>query len=263
MKPIISPANPAFKSWLRLATQPRSARQQRRALAEGLHLAQAAIEAGAEVESVLLRRGTLAADVERLAARAASTGAAVYELAAPLFDRLSPVEHGVGLMLVVKVPTFALPVAVNEDLVYLDGIQDPGNVGTVLRTAAAAGVQAVLSGPTAAALWAPKTLRAAQGAHFRLRLHEQVAADALPAMLDGPWLGAAASAGASLWSTELPGGAVGWIFGAEGAGLSPAARAICHGLVSIPIDAAAESLNVGAAAAICLFERRRRLSLSQ
>jgi TrmH family RNA methyltransferase len=176
-----------------------------------------------------------------------------------LFDRLSPVEHGVGLMLVVEVPAFTLPVATAHDLVYLDGIQDPGNVGTLLRTAAAAGVQSVLSGPTAAALWAPKTLRAAQGAHFRLRLHEQVAAEALPAMLDGPWLGADAMAGTPLWSTALPERAVGWIFGAEGAGLSPAARAVCRQCIRIPLDAAAESLNVAAAAAICLFERRRRL----
>ncbi len=262
MKAISSPANPAFKAWQRLATKPRAARTQRRALAEGLHLAQSALDTGIAIESLLLRRGAAGADVDRLAEAAIAAGAQGFELAAALFDRLSPAEHGAGLMLVVEVPSFPLPAAAAHDLVYLDGVQDPGNVGTLLRTAAAAGLREVLAAASTAALWAPKTLRAGQGAHFRLRLHEQVAAESLPAMLNGPWFGADANDAESLWSAGLPAGPVGWIFGAEGAGLSPAVRAVCRRRVSIPIDAAAESLNVAAAAAICLFERRRRLSTS-
>lgn len=262
MKAISSAANPAFKAWLRLAMHPRSARQQRRALAEGLHLAQAALAAGARIESVLLRQRPPGGQVQRLAERAVAAGAAGYELPAALFDRISPVEHGAGLILVVEVPKFAEPVAARHDLVYLDGIQDPGNAGTLLRTAAAAGIGTVLASPTTAALWAPKTLRAAQGAHFRLRLHEQVAADALPRMLAGPWIGADARDGEPLWAVPLAETSLGWIFGAEGAGLSAEARAVSRRFVSIPLDAAAESLNVAAAAAICLFERRRRRSPS-
>jgi RNA methyltransferase, TrmH family len=259
MKAITSEANPTFRAWLRLATQARAVRRQRQALAEGLHLAQAALEQQVPVEAVLLRRGTRAAEAERLACMAAAGGAAAYELAATLFDRIAPVQHGAGLMLIVAVPEHAAPVAATHDLLYLDGLQDPGNVGTLLRTAAAAGITEVMASPATAALWSAKTLRAGQGAHFRLRLHEQVAASALPAMLDGPWIGADAHGAVSLWSTELPAGSLGWIFGTEGTGLSAAARAICRKRVSIPIDAAAESLNVAAAAAICLFERRRRL----
>jgi len=262
MKAISSSANPAFKSWLRLAAQPRAARRMRHALAEGLHLAQAALDAAAKVESVLLRQGARGAEVERLAEIAMTAGAVGHELAATLFDRICPADHGVGLMLEVEVPEFSLPVEATHDLVYLDGIQDPGNVGTLLRTAAAAGIGEVLAGPATAALWAPKTLRAAQGAHFRLRLHEQILADALPATLDGPWYGTDTKAAEPLWSAALPARSMGWVFGGEGAGLSPSARAICRRCVSIPIDAAAESLNVAAAAAICLFERRRRLSTS-
>lgn len=262
MRAISSPANAEFKQWLRLATQPRAARVQRRALAEGLHLAQTALDAGVRIESVLLRHGAIGREAQSLAARAMAAGATGYELAAGLFDRISPAEHGVGLMLVVDVPQPVLPSAAHHDVVYLDGIQDPGNVGTILRTAAAAGVPTVLAGPTASALWAPKTLRAAQGAHFRLHLHEHVAVEALPGALDGPWFGADAQAGPSLWATALPDFAVGWIFGAEGTGLSPAARAICRQCVTIPINGGVESLNVAAAAAICLFERRRRLSPS-
>jgi TrmH family RNA methyltransferase len=260
VKSIASAANPAFRSWLRLATHPRAAREQGRALAEGLHLAQAALDASVPVEAVLLRQGATASEVARRAEAALAAGAVGYELAAPLYDRLSPVEHGAGLMLVTTVPRPVLPRAAATDMLYLDGVQDPGNVGTLLRTAAAAGITDVLAGATTAALWAPKTLRAGQGAHFRLRLHEQVAAGSLPALLAGPWFGAVAGGGEALWTMPLPAGPVGWIFGAEGSGLSEASTAVCRRLVSIPVDDAVESLNVAAAAAICLFERRRRLA---
>jgi TrmH family RNA methyltransferase len=259
---IASPANPAFKSWLRLATHPREARAQHRALAEGLHLAQAALDAGIAVEAVLLRQRTRGTEVERLVAAATAAGARRFELATALYDRISPVEHGVGMMFVVSVPRHALPKRAQRDMLYLDGVQDPGNVGALLRTAAAAGIGDVLASPATAALWAPKTLRAGQGAHFRLQLHEHVAAGSLKEVLQGSWIGADARLGEPLWVTPLPAGPLGWVFGGEGAGLTDPARAVCQRTVSIPIDAAVESLNVGAAAAVCLFERRRRLSTS-
>jgi len=259
MKSITSAANPAFKAWLRLSEHPREVRAQSRSLAEGVHLAQAALDASIKIEAVLLRHGTASAEVQRLAEAAMATGASGYELAASLYDRVSPVEHGAGLMLVATVPQPPLPTKARRDMLYLDGVQDPGNVGTLLRTAAAAGIGDVLASPATAALWAPKTLRAGQGAQFRLRLHEHVAAGSLPGLLAGVWIGADARGGEPLWSTPLPAGPVGWIFGGEGAGLSEAARTVCRRLVSIPIEAAVESLNVAAAAAVCLFERRRRL----
>ncbi len=258
MKPIASASNPTFRSWLRLASQPREARAQGRALAEGLHLAQAALDAAVPVEAVLRRKGSGGAEVDRLAAAAVAAGAAGYELAASLYDRISPAEHGAGLMLVIAVFRPPLPARAAGDMVYLDGVQDPGNVGAILRIAAAAGVADVLAAPATAALWAPKTLRAGQGAHFRLRLYEQVRPGQMPVAVGGAWIGADARGGEPLWSAPLPPAPVGWIFGAEGAGLSDGARAACGRLVSIPIDPAVESLNVAASAAVCLFERRRR-----
>jgi RNA methyltransferase, TrmH family len=260
MKVIGSAANPSFKAWLRLALHPREARVQRRSLAEGLHLAQSAIDASVTVEAVLLRHGARGAELERLVVAAMAAGADGYELAAALYDRISPVEHGVGLILLVAVPPHPMPIRTQRDMLYLDGVQDPGNAGTLLRTAAAAGIADVLAGPATAALWAPRTLRAGQGAQFRLRLHEQVTAAALPGVLDGTWIGADAHGGAPLWTTPLPAGPVGWVFGGEAAGLTAEVRAICGRLISIPVDSAVESLNVAAAAAVCLFERRRRLS---
>jgi TrmH family RNA methyltransferase len=232
---------------------------QQRTLAEGQHLAQAALESGATIEAVLLRHGARGADLDRLTSAAIAAGAGDYELDGALYDRISPVEHGVGLMFVAAVTQHALPNRAQHDVIYLDGIQDPGNAGALLRTAAAAGIRDVLAGPATAALWAPKTVRAGQGAHFRLHLHEQIAPDTLHRVLDGCWIGADAHGGEPLWTAALPAGPVGWVFGAEGAGLSAQSRSVCERLVSIPIASAVESLNVAAAAAVCLFERRRRL----
>lgn len=263
MKSITSAANALYKGWLRLATQPRETRLRQRALAEGLHLAQAAIDAAASIESVLLRQGARGTEVERLAAAALATGADGYELSPALYDRISPAEHGAGLMLVVAVSTHPLPARTTLDVIFLDGVQDPGNVGTLLRTAAAAGVRDVLASPSTAALWAPRTLRAGQGAQFRLRLHESVTAESLSRITGCRWVGADARGGEPLWQAPLPAGPIGWVFGGEGAGLSAAARARCERLVWIPVDSAVESLNVAAAAAVCLFERRRRLTAPQ
>lgn len=263
MTPITSAANAHYKAWLRLAGSPRETRLRKRALAEGLHLAQAAVDASIPVEAVLLRQGAGGEDVDRLAAAAVASGAESYELAPGLYDRISPAEHGAGLMLVVEVPAHRLPARIGLDVIYLDGVQDPGNVGTLLRTAAAAGVRDVLAGPSTAAVWSPRTLRAGQGAQFRLRLHELVTAEALARLSGCRWVGADSRGGESLWQAPLPSGPIGWIFGAEGAGLSAASRTLCERLVWIPVDSAVESLNVAAAAAVCLFERRRRLAAPQ
>lgn len=257
MKAITSADNPRFRGWLRASSTPRTARAGGTTLAEGLHLAQAAIAANASIVEVLVRRGTPVEDVDA-AFQDVPGSVPRYELAAALYDRISPVEHGAGLMLVVQVPDVPAPERVREDLVYLDGIQDPGNVGAILRTAAAAGVRRVLASPGTAALWAPRVLRAAMGAHFRLCLHENVEAASLPTILDGTWMAAVAHGAPSLWQAQLGEGAIGWVFGGEGRGPSAQALAACARTVTIPASDAVESLNVAAAAAICLFEVKRR-----
>jgi TrmH family RNA methyltransferase len=254
MNRIDSAANPRYRAWLKLATQPRQVRAQRLTLAEGAHLAQAWLDAGAAIDTVLLRAGADTATRDALLPALASR-APVVELAATLYDALGLVEHGIGLALVVPVPAPPAPGDAGDAL-YLDGVQDPGNVGALLRVAAAAGVRRVLASAQTAALWAPKVLRAAQGAHLALALHEPVSAEDLPRWAPY-WIGTALD-GAPLWQATWPAGPVGWIVGAEGGGMSAATRAACAQTVRIPIARAVESLNVAAAAAVCLFERQRR-----
>ena len=146
-------------------------------------------------------------------------------------------------------------------MVVLDRVQDPGNLGTILRTTAAAGIGDVLLTEGCAQAWSPRVLRAGMGAHFSLRLREHVDPLALLAGFPGPRLATAPGARARpLYEHDLD-RPVAWLFGAEGQGLSPALLAAADARVVIPMAAAIESLNVGAAVAVCLFEQVRQQRL--
>jgi RNA methyltransferase, TrmH family len=260
MKLITAAANPTYRTWLKLATQPREVRTSGRTLAEGTHLVQAALDAGQPIEAAILRgNGSVPAGWpgEPCLSRLAELGVPLYALAATLYDALGLVENGIGLTVVLRVPREST-VPVTGDALFLDGIQDPGNVGALLRVAAAAGVSHVFAGSGTAALWAPKVLRAAQGTHFALDLREQVSVDTLRAM-PVHWIGTVVADSDSLWEIDLPRTAVGWVLGAEGQGASADALSLCAQRLRIPLAPGVESLNVATAAAVCLFERRRRL----
>jgi len=127
----------------------------------------------------------------------------------------------------------------------------------VLRSAAAAGVAQVFLSPGSVVAWSPKTLRAGQGAHVFLAIHEGVDLVAIARRHPGAILATDAGAERSLYDVDLR-GAVGWAFGNEGAGLSPALADAARTRVRIPMPGQAESLNVAAAAAVCLFEQLRQ-----
>jgi len=257
MKIITSDTNPNFKRWFRLASAPRAVRDLGKTLAEGLHLAQSIIDTGWPIDAIVMRKGTDTPKVPQMI-EALGGDELLYELPGHLFDRISPVEHGSGLLTVVDCPRVPPPPFLDEDLVYMDGIQDPGNAGALLRCAAAAGIRRVLTSPGTAALWAPRTLRASMGAHFRLTLHEGIPADQIVDLFNGDWYAAVAHGGSSLWNINLPRHPMGWIFGSEGSGPSVGALIAARHQLHIPVSKSVESLNVAAAAAVCLFERNRR-----
>jgi len=169
-----------------------------------------------------------------------------------LFASLSPVDSPTGLL-----AEIAIPRVMNETarfVVLLEDIQDPGNLGALLRTAAAAGVEQVYCSTACADAWSPKALRGGQGAHFRLGVQERADLAAVARRI--PIHAAVLGARQSLFELDLR-GAVGFAFGNEGAGLSEALRAHANPF-TIPMSDRVESLNVAAAAAICLFERVRQ-----
>jgi TrmH family RNA methyltransferase len=255
---ITSADNPLVRRLRRLAESPRVSRTAGRSIAEGLHLVECAVAAGVVIETIVVSER--ANEAARALARhlAAQGDCRQVSLAMALYDAISPVEHGAGILAEILIEPSALPVAAAVDAIYLDGLQDPGNVGTLLRTAAAAGVKHVAAAPGTAFLWAPKVLRAAMGAHFALKLYEDVSSAGLVAAFDGERLSADAHAADSIYSTDWGMQPSVWLFGSEGRGLSAAAEAVAQRRLRIPIDASVESLNVAAAAAVCLFEQRRR-----
>jgi TrmH family RNA methyltransferase len=254
---IVSADNPIVRRLRRLANSARASRMAGRTLAEGLHLIEAAIGAQRALPLVALR-GSASAPARALAEQAAAHGARIVELAPSLYDGIAPVEHGAGILAEVEVAAPPLPSGLAADAIYLDGVQDPGNAGTLLRTAAAAGVRHVAAATGTVYLWAPKVLRAAMGAHYALQIYEDVTPQGAATAFVAETLAADAHATSSLYAPGWGGGPTLWFFGSEGQGLSPAAAAVATRRLRIPVSDAVESLNVAAAAAVCLFEQRRR-----
>jgi len=249
-----SRANPAYKSLQRCAA--RAGQRGAPAILEGVHLCQAWLaQHGSPVQAVF--------DVERIARPelAALASAVPRErtllLAPALLKALETVENGQGVLFVVEPPAHRLPARLAGASVWLDAVQDPGNVGTILRVCAAAGITRVLLGAGTAAAWSPKVLRSAQGAHFALTLYERVDLPDCVARLDVPLAVTTLADACDVYATRLPVECA-WVFGHEGRGVSAALQRAADVRVRIAHSPAVESLNVGVAAALCLFEQRRQ-----
>ncbi len=254
MKQISSADNPQYKLLKKIAGAGRERRKLGQTLLDGVHLLSALADSGAAPRLLVLRAGAeTAPEIAHCIAHFADTPRIVLSVA--LFDKLSPVEHPTGILALLDIPQ-ATPQASACSLL-LENIQDPGNLGSILRSAAAAGAEAVYLSQGCAEAWSPKALRAGMGAHFVLAIHEQQALVEVAANHETV-IATTLSAGQSLYATDLT-GRVAFVFGNEGAGLSPdlLARAACQ--VTIPMPGKVESLNVAAAVAICLFERVRQL----
>jgi TrmH family RNA methyltransferase len=142
-------------------------------------------------------------------------------------------------------------------VLLLEDIQDPGNVGTLLRSAAAAGADHVLLSPACAFAWSPKVLRSAMGAHFALNVVERADLGAYLAAYRGASIALEGRGGRSLYELDLR-GPVAFLVGNEGAGLSPGSLAAAGVRARIPISDRIESLNAAAAGTIALFEAARQ-----
>lgn len=255
MKHIASRDNATFKSLRVLVENAREQRQRRQTLIDGLHLLEVYAQRGGNPATVLIAESALD-NAEVMALAATFTDVETLMLKDALFRELSGVTTPTGIAAVIAIPdeTDSLP---TETCIMLDAVQDAGNVGSILRSAAAAGVRDVLLGQGSAGAWTPRVLRAAQGAHFSLNIREQVDLPALLKRLSMPGVATVVEGASSLYALDLA-RPVAWLFGNEGAGLSDALIAAAKLRATIPLAADTESLNVAAAAAICLFEGRRQ-----
>jgi RNA methyltransferase, TrmH family len=256
LKTISSRDNPLVKRFAALSRSAPARKRDGMCLLEGEHLAQSYVERAGTLEIMAVRDvngiGTLTASQAALAARSRET-----VLVAPaLFDSLSTLVSPTGVLAIAAVP--AAPLVARAGFVLaLDAVQDPGNVGTLIRTAAAAGVLQVWLSPGCAFAWSVKTLRAAQGAHFHTQVLEDVD---LPAALSDfagdTWATLPRDVGGvktiSLFDAAFTANNA-LVLSNEGHGLSSEVLPTIRGGLRIPMAAGVESLNVATAGAIVLY----------
>ncbi|CAG4882234.1 rRNA methylases [Georgfuchsia toluolica] len=250
MKSISSRDNPAYKKLLRLAGDARECRKQGRTLIDGPHLVAAyRAQLGLPEQLLVSESGANHREIQDLID--AHAGSDVVLLKDPLFKALSGVDAPLGIAAVIRIPQ-ETPAFTGGSCVLLDAIQDAGNAGSILRSSAAAGIRDIFLGPGCAGAWSPRVLRAAQGAHFRLRIRESADLGQFLRDYRGKSLATVVGGGVSIYDIKLTGD-IAWIFGNEGCGVSPVLAALASQLITIPLATDIESLNVAAAAAVCLF----------
>ena len=252
VKAISSRDNPLLARLRKLAGDPAAYRKLGEVWIEGDHLCAAFLQHGGEVpQAVITEAAWELPALRELAGRAE----AVAVIPQALMAGLSTLESPAPL-------AFAVPwqgrgtVQPDAATVVLDRLQDVGNVGTIIRSAAAFGFSQVLAIKGTAALWSPKVLRAGMGAHFGLNLVEGVDEAALD-KLESPMLATSSHVELAIHQLALPWPCA-WVLGHEGQGVSPSLMQRCAHTLRIPQPGGEESLNVAAAAAVCLYESARQ-----
>lgn len=253
MTAIRSRDNPRVKRWAKLCSDAAFRRAEKRLMVEGPHLVAEALQAGlAPITLIVSESGLQRPEIQALAGKREPV-----VLADRIFSAVAAADTPAGIAAEIGIPTGKVdPV---KPSVFLEGVQDPGNVGAILRSAAAFGVGEVVLDPGCADCWSPKVLRAAMGGHFRLALRHVPHLGSELARFCGTTLCTVSSGGQPLPKARLE-GRLGWIFGAEGRGVSEAIVRAAAIKLTIPMAPGTESINVAAAAAICLYEAFNRNS---
>lgn len=257
-KKITSRDNATFKHLRLLAQSSRERRKQGKTVLDGIHLVSAWLERFGPPELLAVNESG-AQQPEIRDWLAAHPQVVPYVLGDPLFKEVSPVDTPTGILALISIPHPPQKAAVQGSCVLLEAIQDAGNLGSILRTSAAAGIANVFLSPGCAQAWSPRVLRAAMGAHFQLGIHEHALLDEVIGSFSGISVSTTLDAATTVYDTDLT-GPIAWVFGNEGSGLTTATADATRLAVRIPMPGKVESLNVAAAAAICLFEEVRQKS---
>jgi RNA methyltransferase, TrmH family len=250
---ISSPQNSKIRLVRALMGRRKEREENRAFVVEGVRLLEEAFSAGWQPQFVLFSEALSARGLETVE-KYAGRGVEVDQAPPHLMDSIADTEATQGVLGVYSLPDPVTPAEL-DFLLVADRLRDPGNLGTLLRTAAAAGVQAAVVTPGTTDPFAPKVVRAGMGAHFRLPVisanWDEI--DALRQKHNLKLYLADAEGGQPAWKLDLrkPGGL---IVGGEAEGASPEARRCVDGIVTIPMPGEAESLNAAIAASIILFE---------
>jgi RNA methyltransferase, TrmH family len=247
MTSLTSKDNPKVKRWARLVQDARYRKSEGRAILEGPHLVAAWRQQRLKAAAIIVTEEAL--EKKEISDLAGMTPVIVSEA---VFSSIVDAENLPGIAAEIAIPE---PKKSEGDAVFLEGVQDPSNVGAIIRSAAAFGIGEIVLDQACADPWSPRALRAGMGGHFSLAIQQVVRLEL--AGFDGTLLCTVVREGEALASAKLS-GRLGWIFGGEGRGVSSAVEKQVKTKLTIPIAAGTESLNVAAAAAICLYEGGKR-----
>ncbi|WP_416192740.1 TrmH family RNA methyltransferase [Neisseria sp. CCUG12390] len=257
MKLITSAQNEQLKHLARLLSQSKARREYGQTVLEGVHLLQSYLESGGKPVQVYLPESKANhQEIRRI------TGKLPVSLMTwvgnEALAKITSLNDSDDVMTLIDIPHEQVWPK-QGDCVVLECVQDPGNVGTVIRSAAACGMPHLILSQDSADVWSPKVLRAGMGAHFLLKIHSRVPM--------AQWLDEYQG---SVWATALGGRnpfnlyemdlrrPAAWVFGNEGSGISAETLAKVSATVKIPMSGQTESLNVAMAATVCLFEQMRQ-----
>lgn len=263
MKPTITSANnDTIKQLRRLASSGRFRRETNQYLAEGVHLVASLLVSGEMPSSfVVAESATANSEVANLIRQLSEGGVDYIGVSDSLFESFSMVHAPVGIVAIFTPKAVDLNsiLPLKADAIMLEDIQDPGNIGTILRTAVASGVGQALLSPKCSSPWSPKALRAGMGAQFSIDIYEDCSLIDIAKQSTIKTIATTLSSDSqSLYGLDLKDPVV-WIFGSEGAGVSRPLSEVASIRAHIPQESSSvESLNVAAAAAVCLYERYRQ-----
>lgn len=262
MKQITSNHNQLYKELKQLATSAKYRRQAERSLLEGVHLCQAFLQfVGRPLSLVYTESATEDAEVRQIIQACSDLSVPMILLSGSHFRVISSVDNGLGLMFVIANTPQNNRATLDSSALLLESVQDPGNLGSILRTAAAAGVIKVFISPGSSSAWSPRVLRAGMGAHFGLDIYENCDLAELISTASVPVLATSLDAKSTVYQQDLS-SPTAWLFGNEGSGVSEGLLSLAVRPVIIPQNPQVESLGVAAAVAVCLFEQSRQTNKS-
>lgn len=248
---ISSRGNQHFKHLKKLNESPRYRHEVQQTILDGMHLIESYAERFGSPDSIALIEG---GHIDQIASYL-NENTQVLEFPAGLFSEIAPVISPTGILASINIPHLEPPKKQNC-ILLLEDIQDPGNLGSILRSASASGVDLVFLSDHCADLWSPKVLRGGQGAHFHLPCIEKANFSDITKIFTGK-IFATTLSGKSIFQENLK-GPVAFIFGNEGNGIHSETMRLTSHSIHIPMEKGIESLNVSAAVSICLYEKYRQ-----
>jgi len=246
--------NPKIKHLRGLIEQNTYRKKQGQTVLEGTHLSLAWLHEGKKINSIFTTERALEhPDFEKIFLK--YTGI-VFVISESQYKDLSTLGTTLACLAIVDIPSSSHALQFDQDTLILENVQDPGNVGTLLRSAAAAGIEQIVCTKGSASLWSPRVLRAGMGAHFTLQTYENASLEDLLERFKIPVYVTSSHRSDSLYSKDLSTACV-WILGNEGQGVSEYALERAQA-VAIPQPGGQESLNVAIAGSVCFFEMVRQ-----